>query len=366
MRTFLTFVSLMAVAILAGRTRRQPPTNMLPGDMGYMLGTQVACDDFFCQMSHLSLLHYTFPPPSEHKGTIMSNFTASYAGGTTMFIGRFTAYDFNTNRYFVLTQMDGVGDQEYILYTIKVLSNPPTVSLVPVTQASKFIVTSIQYDVVDNILYAVFDTSMFTLDPSTGDIKLVGPITTQSEIAPGLTTYYDSNLHIYWIAVDDDIHGTHLLLSYNTRTKTSTMTPALNNGDYWTLYGMAYHPKLDLMVAITQNPRGWPSIKTVNYTNGEHVDLVPEWIWGDYDVDYDLWPQDTYTNQIEWLDLELNIFWFTVKWTDPETLAENDALVYYNLTKGGIEMGSGPMVIYVNALEFTNYVWFHWPNTTYH
>jgi len=139
------------------------------------------------------------------------------------------------------------------------------------------------------------------------------------------------------------------------------VTPNLNTNDYWTLYGISYHPKLDTLVAITQNLRGWPSIKLVDYKNGNHTDLVPEWIWSDYDVDYDLWPQSTYTNQIVWLDLDLNIFWFTVQWNDPETLAQWDALLYYNLTKGGLLLGSGPMVVGENAIEFTNYVWFKWP-----
>jgi len=49
-------------------------------------------------------------------------------------------------------------------------------------------------------------------------------------------------------------------------------------------------------------------------------------------------------------------------WVNPESAADDDSLVYYNLTKGGDEMGSGPMTIYVNAIELTNYVWFHFLN----
>eukprot|EP00456_Euglypha_rotunda_P020621 TRINITY_DN17952_c0_g1_i8.p1 TRINITY_DN17952_c0_g1~~TRINITY_DN17952_c0_g1_i8.p1 ORF type:complete len:209 (+),score=35.17 TRINITY_DN17952_c0_g1_i8:106-732(+) len=201
---------------------------------------------------------------------------------------------------------------------------------------------------------------MYTIDPTSGDIKLIGPLSTASEIVPGLTTCYDSNTHNYWIAVDDDIKGTHNLLTYNTRSKTSMMTPSLNNGDYWTLYGISYYPKLDQLVALTANQRGYPSIKTVDYRTGQHVDLIPEWIWSDYDYDYFLWPQSDYTNGVVWLDTELNIFWITVMWIEPTSLADDDALLYYNLTKGGVEMGSGPMVIWENAIEFTNYVWYNW------
>jgi len=330
------------------------------GDLGFMLGVEEECTDFFCQAAHLSILNYTFPPPAEHKGTILVNVTADYPGSTTMFIGRTTAYDFNTGRYFLLTQMGGVGGFIYTLYTIQLKKSPIVVTYAEMTAAEKLEVSSMQWDSVDKILYAVFDTDMYTVDPVSGNITMVGPLTTQPEVEPSLTTCYDSNTHNYWIAVYDDLNGIHLLMTYNTRTKMSTLTPNLNNGDYWTLYGIQYYAKNDTILALTQNNRGYPSIKIVNYITGTHVDLIPEWIWGDYEPDYLLWPVSDITNGIVWVDPMLNIFWITVQYYDPETLAFDDALVYYNLTKGGIELGSGPMVIWENAIEFTNYVWYNW------
>jgi len=360
-------LSTLFAITLAGRSHVRDPDSRLPGDMGYMIGTQVECDDFFCQMSHLSLLNYTFPPPAEHKGTIMSNYTASFPGPQTMFMGRFTAWDPNTGRYFIITSTDGTGYTDYALYILKIFSVPPAVSSVACPSIKDLVITSIQWDSIDNVLYAVFGSDMYTVDITTCTAKKIGPLSTTEEIEPGLTTTYDSNKHTYWIAVDDNLKGTKNLLSYYTRNATSYMSPKLNDGDYWVLYGINYHPKLDQIVALTiHTPLGWPSIKLVNYTSAQHVDLVPEYIWGDYDVEFDLWPQDTYTNQINQLDLDLNIFWFTTKWTDPENLAEYEAMAYYNLTKGGVEFGSGPMVVYENAISFTNWIWFKWNDTTSH
>jgi hypothetical protein len=338
----------------------------LPGDMGYMIGTQEECTDFFCQMAHLSLLNYTFPPPATQKGTIMVNFTSDYEGPVVMFMGRFTAWDPNTGRYFILTTMDTEAGVDYLFYVIKILSTPPAVTSVVCNGTIKSLeVRSLEWDSVDNVMYGVFGTDMYTFDITDCGLKKIGPLSTTEQLDVGLTHTYDSNKHLFWMAVDDVIKGTHNLLTYNTRTQTATMTPSLNNGDYWTLYGINYVPKLDQLIALTQHyPLGYPSIKLVNYTSGEHVDLVPEFIWGDYDIEFDLYPQDTYTNQINAYDPDLNIFWFTTKWTDPENLAEYEAMVYYNLTKGGVEMGSGPMVVYENALAFTNWIWFHWNKTT--
>jgi len=332
------------------------------GDLGFMLGVQEICDDLFCQTGHISLMNYTFPPPAFDKGTELVAITASYPALTIQSLGRYTSYDPNTGRYFLLTEIQGSGEEDYVIYTVNVVSLKVTFVTVP--QAGHMEVTSIQYDYMNNTLYAVFDASMYTLDPTTGTLVLRGPLNggnSQVQLEPGLCTTYDSTLGYYFISVDDEIQGTHKLLTYNTRANTIMLTPNLNNGDYWTLYGMGYDPALQQLVALTNNLRGYPSVKLVNYITGNHTDLIPEYIWGDYDYAYSLWPLSPTTQGLTQLDMKLNIFWMTVMWLEPSSEADDDALVYYNLTKGGIEMGSGPMVVYDNAIEFTNYVWFPYP-----
>jgi len=228
-------------------------------------------------------------------------------------------------------------------------------------------------------LFAIFDDDMYTIDPSTGQITLKGKLsgTTGFELVPSLTSYFDSNTGIYYVAVDDDTHGTHNLLTYFTRNNTMYMTPQLTDNDpdggdgiLWTLYGIAFNPKMgkngQLLALCQHDPfyRGYPSLKIIDVIKGNATDVIPEYIWGDYDGDYGLWELSPSTNNpLTWLDLNWNIFWMTVEWLDPETLAFEDAVVYYNLTKGGIELGSGPMVFYTNAIYLTNYVWFEKPQS---
>jgi len=305
-------------------------------------------------------MNYTFPPPAFNKGIEMVQVTPSYPALTIQDLQRYSAWDPNTGSYFLLTELPGVGEEEYILYTVTVANWK--VTSVPLPDAKNLEVTSIQFDSQAKVLFGVFNEAMYSINTATGALTMKGPLNGGSslQIVPGLCTAFDSSRGLYFIAVDDDTHGTHNLLTYSTRNNSIWLTPSLNDGDYWTLYGMGYDPKIDQMVALTANLRGYPSIKTVNYYTGNHTDLIPEWIWSDYDDGYSLWPLSPVTNQITVLDMQLNIFWITVMWLEPTSYADDDALVYYNLTKGGIEMGSGPMVVYDNAIEFTNYAWFPW------
>jgi len=351
----------VVLAIGGAPPKRKPQAPQMIGDLGFMLGVEEECTDFFCQEAHLAILNYTFPPPAFHKGTILVNFTADYPGSETMFIGRTTAYDFATNRFFVITTMDGTGSNVYELYVIDLKKTPPGVTQLAMPQASHLGITAAAWDSVDKVLYVLFDIELYILDPTTGDLTRFGAISSNTELEVSLCTTYDSPSHNMWVAVYDDLAGTHHLLTYNTRTKNSSITPPLNNGDVWSLYAIQYYAKNDTMIALTDHyPLGYPSIKILDYHTGLHVDLVPEYIWGDYDYDYSLWPLSSITSGTVWLDPELNIFWLTVEYLDPETLAFDDALVYYNLSKLGVEMGSGPMVIWENAIEFTNYVWYNW------
>jgi len=327
-----------------------------------MLGVQEICEDFFCQTGHISLMNYSFPPPAFQKGIEIVQITAAYPALTIQSLGRYSAYDPNGRRYFLLTTIGGEGQTDYAIYTVTLSTLKVEEFTVP--QAAQLDVTSMQYDAMTNTLYAIFDSSLYIVFPATGNIQLVGPLNggnSQIQVEPSLTTCYDSNLGAYFVAVDDEVSGVHKLLTYYTRTDKVVLTPNLNNGDYWTLYGMGYHPTLNTMVAVTDNLRGWPSVKLVDPVAGNHTDLIPEWIWGDYDAAYTLWLLSSRTNGLTWLDLKLNIFWMTVMYLEPTSMADDDALIYYNLTKGGDLMGSGPMVIYDNALEFTNYAWFPWP-----
>jgi hypothetical protein len=306
-------------------------------------------------------MNYTLPPPAKNKGIEVVQVTPNYDGPTVMFMGRFSAYDSNTRTYYLITSVTGAGQQDYILYSIDLNKLVVTAAL-SMTQAALLDLTSIEFDTTTSTLFGVFDTDMYTIDVTTAALTKRGPINGggSTELVPSLTTAFDPASGMYFISVQNINAGTYNLLTYFTRNNSVYMTPNLQNGDHWTLYQMAYYAKQGVMLAYTQDLKGWPSIKTVDIKTGNHTDLISEFIWSDYDLEYYNYPLSPNTNEIVWLDPDLNIFWITVMYTDPENLEEYDAVVYYNLTKGGDEFGSGPMVIYGNALEFTNYVWNHW------
>jgi hypothetical protein len=336
----------------------EKPQDALPGDMGYWLGIQEECDDFFCQSGRLAMFNYSIPPTAEHKGIFVVNITVSYEQDIAFFLERFNAYDSNTGRYFLISEIDGDNQFLYTFYTIYTWANPVYVDPpIAMNTANKLELSSMQYDTTTNTLFAVFDDSMYIINQKTGNVTLVGPLSTTLQIEVDYDTCYDSKAGNYFISILDLTAGYRRLMTYNTRTNSSTYTPDLNHNDYWQLYGFQYNPKNDTIIAYTYNPRGYPSLKVLNYHDGTHFDLIPEYIWGDYDYYYDLWPDSPTTNNICALDTKLNIFWMTVKYTD-ETMAEWECVVYYNLTKAPTDlMGSGPEPLYENALEFTNMVW---------
>jgi len=335
----------------------------LPGDMGYFLGVQEFCDDFFCQSGRLAMFNYSIPPPAEHKGIFIVNITISYPQDIVFFLERYNAYDSKTGRYFFVTvNNDGAGNI-YEFYIVNVFAEPVTVVSQPFTEANHLQMSSLQWDSQTNTLFGVLDSAIYVIDIETLALKQLGGLDLGNKSIVTLPeeydTAFDSATGHYFVPIMDETDGIRRLVTFDTRNPSASwMTGNLNNGDYWIMYGFKYNPKNDTLIAYTYNPRGWPSVKIIDYHTGMHWDLVPEWIWGDYDVEYTVWPDSDETNNLNALDTELNIFWMTVRYTDPED-TEYEAVVYYNLTKAPTDlMGSGPMVLYENACWFTNQQWF--------
>jgi hypothetical protein len=340
------------------------------GHLGHMLGVQEFCEDFFCRQAHIGIVNYTFPPPAEHKGYELARLTKDYPGDVEMFIGKYNAYDTNLGRYILITgtQVDESEPMVYDMYTV-LLKAP-----VPNNTVTHIVVDglapggkdrglwAIQYDSVDNKLFGICDDGVWLIDIATANMTSLGPLTPQKNIFPTLCETYDDASHQWFIAVLDSTDLKYLL-TYNTRTGKSFKTPNLNpvlkhTEDYWYLYAMAYVARTDNLIVFADNLRGGVSIKTLDYRTGNHTDLIPEYVWESYQEGMDAWrPMSVENNNLFAYDKVKNIYWVTVQWNDPEEEIW-DTLLYYNLTKGGVEMGSGPMPLDMNSINMTNYVWF--------
>jgi hypothetical protein len=340
------------------------------GHLGHMLGIQEFCEDFFCKQAHIGIVNYTFPPPAEHKGYELVRLTKDYPGDVEMFIGRYNAFDTNLHRYIFIsgTQVDESEPMVYDMYTALLTAPNPnnTVTHIVVDQLAPGGkdkgLWAIQYDSVDKRLFALCEDGVWEIDIATANMTFLGPLTPTKDIFPTLCEDYDDASHQWFVAVIDSTELKYLL-TYNTRTGKSIMTPNLNptlkhDYDYWYLYGMKYVPKTDNMIVFSDNYHGGPSIKTLDYRTGNHTDLIPEYVWESYQEGMIAWdPQSVEDSNLFAYDKKMNIFWVTVMWNTPEEEIW-DALLYYNLTKGGVEMGSGPMALDMNAVNMTNYVWF--------
>jgi len=328
---------------------------------------------FLVQQAHIGIVNYTFPPPAEHKGYEIARLTKDYPGDVEMFIGKFNSYDTNLDRYILITgtQIDESDPMVYDMYTALVKSADPnkTVTHIVVDNLAPAGkdrgLWAIQYDSGDNKLFALCDDGIWLIEISTANMTLVGPMTTQKNIFPMYCETYDDVNHQWFISVIDD-GDIKYLLTYNTRTGKSFMTPNLNptlkhDYDYWYLYGMKYVPKTDNLIVFSDNLIGGPSIKTLDYRTGNHTDLIAEYVWESYQPGMIAWtPQSVEDMNLFAFDKVKNIFWVTVMWnTEEEEIW--DSLLYYNLTKGGVEMGSGPMALDENSVNMTNYVWFGKP-----
>jgi len=340
------------------------------GHLGHMLGVQEFCEDFFCREAHIGIVNYTFPPPAEHKGYEVARLTKDYPGDVEMFIGKYHAYDTVNDRYILITgtQIDEPDPMIYDMYTCQVKAPVPnnTVTHIVVDglapQGKDKGLWAIAYDSVDSKLFGLCDDGMWLIDIATASMTSIGPLTTDKGIIPTYCEDYDESTHQWFFSVIDSTDLKYLL-TYNTRTGKSFRTPNLNpelkhGYDYWYLYGMKYVPKTDSLIVFSDNLRGWPSIKTLDYRTGNHTDLIPEYVWNSYQEGMIAWvPQSVENKNMFAYDKIKNIFWVTVMWNDPEEEIW-DTLLYYNLTKGGVEMGSGPMPLDMNSINMTNYVWF--------
>jgi len=341
------------------------------GHLGHMLGVQEFCEDFWCHSAHIGIVNYTFPPPAEHKGYEVARLSKDYPGNVEMFIGRYNAYDNKNGRYILITgtQITESDPMIYDMYTIVLTSPNPNSTVTHIVvdglapQGQDKGLWGIQYDSVDAKLYALCDDGVWSIDIPTAKMAMVGPLTTQQGIIPTLVSDYDENSHQWFISVTDSTDLKYLL-TFNTRTAKSFITPNLNpvplkhSWDYWYLYGIKYVPKTDNLIVFSDNFQGGPAIKTLDYRTGNSTDLIPEYVWESYQPGMLAWtPQGPENMNLFAYDKVKNIFWVTVQWNDPEEEIW-DTLLYYNLTKGGVEMGSGPMPLDMNAINMTNYVWF--------
>jgi hypothetical protein len=340
------------------------------GHLGHMLGVQEFCEDFWCKQAHIGIVNYTFPPPAEHKGYELARLTKDYPGDVEMFIGKYNAYDTNNDRYILITgtQIEESDPMVYDMYTVLLKAPVPnnTVTHIVVDAlAPKGVdkgLWAIQYDSVDKRLFALCDDGIWEIDIATGNLKSLGPMTDAPGIVPTLCDDYDDSTHQWFISVIDSTDLKYLL-TWNSRTGKSMMTPNLNpvlkhDYDYWYLYGMKYLAKTDNLIVFSDNEQGGPSIKTLDYHTGNHTDLIPEYVWASYQPGMIAWtPQSVEDLNLFAYDKIKNIFWVTVQWNNEEEEIW-DTLLYYNLTKGGVEMGSGPMPLDENSVNMTNYVWF--------
>jgi len=337
--------------------------------LGHMLGVQEFCEDFFCKQAHIGIVNYTFPPPAFHKGYEVARLTKDYPGMVEIFIGKFASYDTNLDRYILVTGSQIETDpMVYDLYTALVKAFDPNTTVTHLTvdalspKGQDKGLWAIEYDSVDNKLFVLCDDGISTLDIPTGTLNYIGPMTTNKDIFPTLCETYDDSTHQWFIAVIDSTDLKYLV-TYNTRTNISIMTPNLNpelkhSYDFWYLYGMKYVPKTDNLIVFADNIQGGPSIKTLDYHTGNHTDLIQEYVWASYQPGMIAWtPQSVENMNLFAYDKVKNIFWVTVQWNNEEQEIW-DTLLYYNLTKGGVEMGSGPMPLDENAINMTNYVWF--------
>jgi len=338
------------------------------GHLGNMLGVQEFCEDFWCKQAHIGIVNYSFPPPAFHKGYEVTRLTKDYPGDVEMFIGRYNAFDKVNNRYIFIsaTQVTESDPVVYDMYTA-LLADP-----MPNTTVTHIVVDalspkgqdkglwSIQYDSVDKKLFALCDDGVYTLDIPTAALTFLGAL--PHGYFPQLCQDYDDGTHQWFISVIDSTEKKYLV-TYNTRTNTSIVTPNLNpelkhDYDYWYLYGMKYVPAKDILIVFSDNEQGGPAIKTLDYRTGNHTDLIAEYVWASYQPGMIAWaPDSVEDNNLFAYDPVKNIFWVTVMWNTPEEEIW-DALLYYNLTKGGVEMGSGPMALDENSVNMTNYVWF--------
>jgi hypothetical protein len=340
------------------------------GHLGHMIGIQEFCEDFWCHQSHIGIVNYTFPPPAEHKGYEIARLSKDYPGNVEMFIGRYNAYDTNLDRYIFIsgTQIDESDPMVYDMYTCLVTAPDPNKTVTHLVvddlapQGKDRGLWAIQYDSVDNRLFALCDDGVWEINVATGNMTSLGTLTPQRGIVPTLCEDYDSGTHQWFVSVIDSTDLKYLL-TYNTRTGKSFITPNLNpelkhSYDYWYLYGMKYVSKTDNLIVFADNMIGGPSIKTLDYRTGNHTDLIPEYVWESYQPGMIAWrPQSVEDSNLFAYDKVKNIFWVTVMWnTEEEEIW--DSLLYYNLTKGGVEMGSGPMALDENSVNMTNYVWF--------
>lgn len=335
-----------------------------------MLGLQEFCEDFWCKSAHIGIVNYTFPPPAEHKGYEVARLTQDYPGSVEMFIGRFNAYDSVNDRYIFIsaTQIAPSEPTVYDMYTARLTAPDPNSTVTHIivdALAPKGVdknLWGMAYDSIDKKLYVLCDDGVSTLDIDTAALTYIGPLAPVADIFPTLCQTYDESSHQWFVAVIDSV-GVKYLVTYNTHTNKATMTPNLNpvirhDSDRWYLYGMAYVEKTDNLIVFADNQQGGPSIKTLDYRTGNHTDLIAEYVWAEYQEGMVAWlPVSPEQMNLFAYDKVKNIFWVTVEWNDPEGNIW-DALLYYNLTKGGVEMGSGPMPIDANGVNMTNYVWF--------
>jgi hypothetical protein len=340
------------------------------GHLGHMLGVQEFCEDFWCHSAHIGIVNYTFPPPAEHKGYELVRLTKDYPGDVEMFIARYNTYDNAGGRYIFLSgsQVDESDPMVYDLYTANLTAPDPnsTVTHIVVESlAPKGVdkgVWAIQYDSIDKKLFVLCDDGFWTLDMDTAALTFIGALSDTPGLAPTLCEDYDETSHQWFISVTDST-AIKYLLTYNTRTGKSFMTPNLNptlkhDYDSWYLYGMKYVPRTDNLIVFADNNNGGPSIKYLDYRTGNHTDMIAEYVWASYQPGMIAWaPQSVEDMNLFAYDKSKNIFWVTVQWNNPEGEIW-DTLLYYNLTKGGVEMGSGPMPLDENSVNMTNYVWF--------
>jgi len=318
-----------------------------------------------CESGKLAMFNYTIPPPAEHKGQFLVNITISYQWPTIFFMQRFNAYDPKTGRYFLIGVTDYDAPIITQLFIVNTHATPLTVQTIQMPEADHLTINSLQWDTTTDTLYGVFDTSVMIIDITSGGLKLHGSVGLGEDIQYVVDFYdtaYDSASGQYWIPIMDLTHGYRRLVTYNTHDYSkSFITGNLNyKGDYWILYGFKYLATNDTLFSYVTDPYRWPSVKGINYRTAEWWDVIPDYVWNSYEPGYSLWPDSDETNNLNWLDADLNIFWMTVRYTDPEDEIY-EAVVYYNLTKyPTVLLGSGPMVLYQNACWFTNQVWFHW------
>jgi hypothetical protein len=236
-------------------------------------------------------VNYTFPPPAEHKGYEVARLTKDYPGSVEMFIGKYAAWDTKRGRYILITgtQLTEMDPVIYDMYTCLLSSPTPNKTVTHLVvddlspQGKDRGLWSVQYDSIDDKFFALCDDGIWTIDIPTGNMTAVGPLTTQKGIIPTLVQDYDETSHQWFVSVTDD-HDLKYLLTYNTRTGKSFITPNLNpvplkhSWDFWYLYGIKYVPKTDHLIVFSDNYLGGPAIKTLDYRTGNSTDLIPEYV----------------------------------------------------------------------------------------